>query len=494
MLATVKAMAARRVSETDLWRKEGDASAAHQLARKSGTSVGKAREALETAGRLGGLPALEEAARRGEVSPDQAAPIADAASKAPSAERRLLTTAKAASLGELRDACARTKAAAQPDDEARQQAIHASRFLRRRRTADGAGELLYRSTLEEVAEMYAIVQAWADRRFRSARREGRYEPGEAYLADGLLDAVRASRAGGGASASTGGGTSAADGGGAGAPGGPGSGAATGGGAATARGCGSGDENGGGPPASATTMAGGTIADSRPAGADTTDVPSTTTTGPGTPSLFATEPFPATTAPAPVNPAAFDGAVATPPPKPPSPAKVVVRIDWDALVRGWPIDGEVCEIAGLGPVPVAAVRRMIESGDAFLAAVVTRGVDVVNVAHLGRRPTAYQQTGLDWRSPECTTLGCNTTGAPGERPPGAVGGLEGDPARQHGPGLRPLPRPKDLQGLGLGRGDGQAADGASGRPPAPEEPQSGAGAAGRGRGGVVATMTAGGDRQ
>ncbi|MGI8807261.1 MAG: hypothetical protein ACR2KK_05380, partial [Acidimicrobiales bacterium] len=86
----------------------------------------------------------------------------------------------------------------------------------------------------------------------------------------------------------------------------------------------------------------------------------------------------------------------------------VRIDWDALIRGWPIDGEVCEIAGLGPVPVAAVRRMIESGDAFLASVVTRGVDVVNVAHLGRRPTAYQQTGLDWRSPECTTLGCNTT--------------------------------------------------------------------------------------
>ncbi|MGI8686928.1 MAG: DUF222 domain-containing protein, partial [Acidimicrobiales bacterium] len=107
MLATLKAMAARRVSETDQWRKEGDASAAHQLARKSGTSLGTARAALEMAGRLGGLPALEAAARRGEVSPAQAAPIADAASKSPGAEGRLLTTAKAASLGELLDACAR---------------------------------------------------------------------------------------------------------------------------------------------------------------------------------------------------------------------------------------------------------------------------------------------------------------------------------------------------------------------------------------------------
>jgi len=84
----------------------------------------------------------------------------------------------------------------------------------------------------------------------------------------------------------------------------------------------------------------------------------------------------------------------------------VRVDWDALIRGWPIDGEVCEIAGLGPVPVSAVRAMITSGDPFLATVVTKGVDVVNVAHLGRRATAFQRSGLDWLSPECITLGCN----------------------------------------------------------------------------------------
>lgn len=192
MLATVVAMAGRRVSETELWRSQGDRSAAHHLARVAGTSVGKAREALDTAGRFGDLPAVEAAARRGELSPAQVAPIADAASKAPAAEQRLLTAAKAESLGELLDTCARTKAAAEPDDGSRHRAIHAARYLRQRRTAEGGGELTYRSTLEEVAEIFAIVQGWADRRFRTARSEGRRESLETYLADGLLDAVRAS--------------------------------------------------------------------------------------------------------------------------------------------------------------------------------------------------------------------------------------------------------------------------------------------------------------
>ena len=93
---------------------------------------------------------------------------------------------------------------------------------------------------------------------------------------------------------------------------------------------------------------------------------------------------------------------------PTPTKVVVRVDWDALVRGWPVDGEVSEIAGLGPVPVSAVRAMAASGDAFLAGVVTKGVDVANVFHLGRKPTAYQGTALDWLSPTCATEGCNNS--------------------------------------------------------------------------------------
>lgn len=89
-------------------------------------------------------------------------------------------------------------------------------------------------------------------------------------------------------------------------------------------------------------------------------------------------------------------------------KIVVRLDWDALVRGFPIGGEVCEIAGIGPVPVSVVRAMLASGDAVLAAVVTKGVDIASVVHLGRRPTAYQATALDWLSPTCTAEGCNNS--------------------------------------------------------------------------------------
>ncbi len=69
------------------------------------------------------------------------------------------------------------------------------------------------------------------------------------------------------------------------------------------------------------------------------------------------------------------------------AKVIVRIDFDSLLRGYAAPGEVCEIGGFGPVAVSAVRDLMDTADPFLAAVVTRGEAVVGVAHLGRRPTA-----------------------------------------------------------------------------------------------------------
>ena len=87
------------------------------------------------------------------------------------------------------------------------------------------------------------------------------------------------------------------------------------------------------------------------------------------------------------------------------AKVITRIDLRALLRGYPTDGETCEIAGFGPVAVSAVRDMIDTGDPFLAAVVTKGERVVGVAHLGRRANAHQQTALEWLSPGCTVRGC-----------------------------------------------------------------------------------------
>ena len=53
---------------------------------------------------------------------------------------------------------------------------------------------------------------------------------------------------------------------------------------------------------------------------------------------------------------------------------------------------------------------MDCGDPVLKAVVTKGHDVVNVAHLGRRPNAHQQTALDWMFPVCAAEGCGTRAA------------------------------------------------------------------------------------
>ncbi|MFZ6004759.1 MAG: DUF222 domain-containing protein [Actinomycetota bacterium] len=86
------------------------------------------------------------------------------------------------------------------------------------------------------------------------------------------------------------------------------------------------------------------------------------------------------------------------------AKIIVRIDHSALVRGHASPGETCEIAGVGPVPVSTVREWMD--DAFLAAVLTRGEDVQRVVHLGRRFTTTQRTALQWQDPICARKGCN----------------------------------------------------------------------------------------
>ena len=104
--------------------------------------------------------------------------------------------------------------------------------------------------------------------------------------------------------------------------------------------------------------------------------------------------------------AGDGEAAAPTRAAARQAKVIVRVDWDALVRGFPVEGEVCEIAGIGPVPVSVVEAILATGDAFLAAVVTRGTAVAKVVHLGRKPTETQVTALQWTDPCCRVLGCS----------------------------------------------------------------------------------------
>ena len=304
MAEYIKAMAYARAAQTSLTGEEGDRSAAHNMARKSGSTLNKAKEQLDAAKKMAENPALDEAARSGRLSPEQTAAIGSAEPDEAQTEE-LIDKAKDASLGELKDECARTRARNDGEDaEARRKRIHAARRCGKRTTADGAGELFWRSTPEELAEIWSVIQPLANEIFKRARAEGRREPSAAYAADALLEMAR--RAAGGAAPS---------------------------------------------------------------------------------------PSPA---PAPA------------PAKPIRPDKGIVRIDWDALIRGWPIDGEVSEIAGIGPVPVSVIEEILASGDPFLSVVVTRGVDVVNVAHLGRKATAHQRTALEWQGKRCSRIGCNAT--------------------------------------------------------------------------------------
>jgi hypothetical protein len=84
--------------------------------------------------------------------------------------------------------------------------------------------------------------------------------------------------------------------------------------------------------------------------------------------------------------------------------VQVRVDHAALVRGHVADGEVCEIPGVGPIPVATARALAE--DCILKVLVTKGLDVVAVAHGGRTIPAHVRSALEIRDPKCVIPGCD----------------------------------------------------------------------------------------
>jgi hypothetical protein len=90
------------------------------------------------------------------------------------------------------------------------------------------------------------------------------------------------------------------------------------------------------------------------------------------------------------------------------AKVIVKVDLTALDRGHVSAGEVCEIAGQGPVPVSDAWRFIDGG-AFVAAVASRGTELEKLVHLGRKPSALQRTGVEWlHGGVCAVDGCTST--------------------------------------------------------------------------------------
>lgn len=91
-----------------------------------------------------------------------------------------------------------------------------------------------------------------------------------------------------------------------------------------------------------------------------------------------------------------------------PAKVMIRVDFAALMRGVALEGELCEIAGYGPVPVSVVEKLLETENPFIVGIITKGQAVVGTYHRGRRPNAHQKSALDFLYPVCAVLGCSSS--------------------------------------------------------------------------------------
>ncbi len=72
-------------------------------------------------------------------------------------------------------------------------------------------------------------------------------------------------------------------------------------------------------------------------------------------------------------------------------------------RGTVSPGEICEIPGVGPIPVEVARRL--AADSILSVLVTNGIDVTSVAHAGRTIPASVRRALVERDPVCVVPGC-----------------------------------------------------------------------------------------
>ncbi|MGO8870993.1 MAG: DUF222 domain-containing protein [Acidimicrobiales bacterium] len=110
------------------------------------------------------------------------------------------------------------------------------------------------------------------------------------------------------------------------------------------------------------------------------------------------------APGPDSPTTAGAGPSGDPPIPAAAAMVHVRVDHEALVRGHLEDGEVCEIPGIGPIPVDVARRL--AVDSILSVLVTDGVDVAAVAHVGRTIPVAIKRALIERDPTCVVPGCD----------------------------------------------------------------------------------------
>ena len=182
------AQAANRVAGTDLWRRDGSASAAAWLAGRLGTTTGQAVGLLKVGRAVEDAPDTLDALRKGMVSTDQAAPIAQVEKIAPGEAAQLLekATSSPTSVPEIRHEAAQILNSTSGETEADKRARwRKSRYLRTGTTFEGMGWGRWELPPLEHAEVMAFIDQRVERLFHRARRAGQHEPREAYAADAL---------------------------------------------------------------------------------------------------------------------------------------------------------------------------------------------------------------------------------------------------------------------------------------------------------------------
>ncbi|MDA8045902.1 MAG: hypothetical protein M0Z30_11795 [Actinomycetota bacterium] len=462
-VSTVKSLAAAVMADGGSWRHEGYRSAEEQLADRTGTGAAAARRALQTGRRLAEQPEVARAALAGELSGDQVALVAAGVEADSTKAAELMAKAKGHSVGELREEVAQVRAA-RVDLEEQRRRIHAARRLRKFVDLEGVWHLLVDGNVEDGVTVMSVLTPVRQRLDQLRRDSGQQRQtmdqlhydalmalaaiacgrdGELTLAD-LLDLglfsqlestldrlpapdptlARALPAPCPARPDAIPPASLFD-----------------------------EAPHSGAPATAPTAP----PPSTPIPADA-DRPSPMPTPPGAdpaaglqpsagPSLLhglspsdrpvshrspsgPHLPQPPSGALRPVVPIPSDSPQTAPgehragpdrsdlgPSGPVEtrkrprklagrPVQLIVRVDLDTLLRGVPIDGELCEIAGYGPVPVSVIKELTANQSTFVSAVLTKGKALSGVYRYGRRPDVTQQTALDFLYPSCAARGCN----------------------------------------------------------------------------------------
>ena len=160
-------------------RKLDDAS---ELARVTGTSLGRAKDTVATGKVLGDSDDLGAALRQGDISLDQAAEIAKAEESAPGAAAELVGVAREESFHVLKDKARKAKLEA---EQHKGLGVRQRAARRARSYADELGMVNIHLALEPHVGTPLInrAEAGAARLARAAKKNGNEEPFEAHLAD-----------------------------------------------------------------------------------------------------------------------------------------------------------------------------------------------------------------------------------------------------------------------------------------------------------------------